>query len=87
MMFFKYIDRYTIEPAPYPLTIDDEDYFTTDESLYNQYGYYRVEYVDYPIDNKQYKIYYIEPTKLQNYIIQDWEELPLSEYLDSLEEE
>ena len=87
-MFFKYIDKYTIEIAPNPLVIEDRHYFTNDERLYNENGYYKLAYIDYPLDGKEYKPYYIQTG---DRIIQGWERIikdePLSDYLESLQEE
>ena len=34
-MFFKIIDKYTLEKAPRPLKIEDKDVFTTSEETHN----------------------------------------------------
>lgn len=82
-MFFEYIDKYTIKSAPSPLKIEGLDIFTNDELVYNNNGFYRVIYNNYPNNNKVYTQIYYPPTPEQNYIVQDWEEvgIPLSEYL------
>lgn len=83
-MFFKYIDEYTVDLAPNPLIIGDLEVFTNDEKIYNQEGYYEMEYLDYPNDGKIYTQRYIAATPLRNTIIQGWKEIdiPLAEILE-----
>ena len=72
MRYYELIDRLTISPAPKPLRIDGQDIFTTDETIYNENGYYRLEREDYPEDEKAYSPYY----EMQGNIIkQKWEEV------------
>ena len=40
--YYEFINRKTIKPAPRPLRIDGEDIITTDETIYNENGYYRL---------------------------------------------
>ena len=70
-MFFKIIDRYTLEKAPRPLKIEDKDVFTTSEEIHNEQGYFRVENAEYPNDDKAYRPIY---TMGEGVILQIWEE-------------
>ena len=72
-MFFKIIDRYTLEKAPRPLKIEDKDVFTTSEEIHNEQGYFRVENAEYPNDDKAYRPIY---TMGEGVILQVWEEIP-----------
>ena len=86
-MFYRIIDKHTIEKAPRPLKIDGKDVFTNDEVIYNSQGYYKLEREEYPDDGREYIPYY----ELEdNIIIQKWEfvveDEPLSEYLDNIQE-
>lgn len=75
-MFFKLIDKYTVEKAPRPLKIEGKDVFTTSEEIHNEQGFYRVVNAEYPNDEKAYRpIYKI----VENAILQEWEEIPESE--------
>lgn len=70
--FYELIDRTQIKLAPHPLRIEGEDIFTTDEQIYNDNGYYRLERDEYPQDEKVYEPYY----ELNgNVIYQHWEEV------------
>ena len=71
MRYYELIDRLTIKNAPRPLRIGDEDIFTTDETIYNANGYYRLEREEYPTDEKEYTPYY---ELIENVIWQKWEE-------------
>ena len=72
MRFYELITRTQIRLAPYPLRIDGKDIFTTDETIYNENGYYRLEREEYPQDEKVYSPYY----EMQGNIIkQKWEEV------------
>lgn len=71
-MFFKFIDKYTVEKAPRPLKIEDKDVFTTSEEIHNEQGYFRVENAEYPNDDKAYRPIY---TMGDNVILQTWEEV------------
>lgn len=71
--FYELISESKIAPAPRPLRIDGEDVFTNDESLYNEYGYYRLERKPYPTDrSKQFQPYY---SLNDNVLVQDWIEV------------
>lgn len=70
--YYELIDKYTIRLAPHPLRIEGEDIFTTDETIYNENGYYRLEREDYPQDEKEYSPYY---ELSGNVITQKWEEV------------
>lgn len=70
-MFFKIIDKYTLEKAPRPLKIEDKDVFTTSEEIHNEQGYFRVENAEYPNDDKAYRPIY---TMGEGVILQIWEE-------------
>lgn len=70
-MFFKFIDKYTVEKAPRPLKIEDKDVFTTSEEIHNEQGYFRVENAEYPNDDKAYRPLY---TMGEGVILQIWEE-------------
>ena len=70
-MFFKFIDKYTLEKAPRPLKIEDKDVFTTSEEIHNEQGYFRVENAEYPNDDKAYRPIY---TMGDGVILQIWEE-------------
>ena len=72
MRFYELITRTQIKSAPYPLRIDGQDIFTTDETIYNENGYYRLEREEYPTDEKVYSPYYILEG---NIIKQKWEEV------------
>ena len=77
-MFYEFINEHEIKKAPKPLKIDGKDVFTVDEKIYNANGYYRLEQLAYPQDEKNYSaIYYLQG----NVIIQDWkkEEIPYKE--------
>ena len=75
-MFFKIIDKYTVEKAPRPLKIEDKDVFTTSEETHNEQGFYRVVNAEYPEDEKAYRPIY---TMGEGGILQTWEEIPNSE--------
>lgn len=70
-MFFKIIDKYTLEKAPRPLKIEDKDVFTTSEEIHNTQGFYRVVETEYPNDDKAYRPIY---TMGEGVILQIWEE-------------
>lgn len=70
--FYEMVNRTQIKNAPRPLRIDGKDIFTTDEKIYNENGYYRLEWEDYPQDEKVYSPYYILEG---NIIKQKWEEV------------
>ena len=46
--------------APYPLTVDGKDIFTTDATIYAAQGYKPVVYTDYPSDEKTYTASWVE---------------------------
>ena len=58
MRLYELISRTQIRIAPRPLRIDGKDIFTTDEKIYNENGYYRLERDEYPQDEKAYEPYY-----------------------------
>ena len=70
--YYRLISRTQIKPAPRPLRIDGQDIFTTDEQIYNDNGYYRLEREEYPEDEKEYTPYY---EVIGNVIWQKWEEV------------
>ena len=72
-MFFKIIDKYTLEKAPRPLKIEDKDVFTTSEEIHNSQGFYKVVETEYPNDDKAYRPLY---TMGEGFILQTWEEIP-----------
>ena len=72
MRFYEVINKNTIKSAPRPLRIDGQDIFTTDEALYNEYGYYRLEREPYPEDETHYHNPYYE--LIDNVIWQKWEQ-------------
>lgn len=75
-MFFKLIDKYTVEKAPRPLKIEGKDVFTTSEEIHNEQGYFRVENAEYPNDDKAYRPVY----KMgEGVILQTWEEIENTE--------
>ena len=76
MIYYEYIDRYTIQLAPRPLRIGDEDVFTNDEKIYNQQGCYRKECDEYPKDEKEYSAWY---ELVENVIHKRWEEIEEAE--------
>ncbi len=78
-MFYKYIDKDNITLAPHPLKVNGRDIFTTDEKIYNEYGYYRLEREDYPQDEKQYSPYY---ELADNIIYQKWEEIEIPDVVE-----
>ena len=79
-MFFKLIDKYTVEKAPKPLRIEGKDVFTNSEGIHNEQGYFRVENAEYPNDDKAYRPVY----KMgEDAIIQTWEEIPESEVAEA----
>lgn len=70
MRFYELINETTIKPSPRPLRIGDKDIFTTDEKIYNDNGYYRLEREDYPEDEEySYSMYY---ELIGNVIYQKW---------------
>lgn len=71
-MYYKLKNRNFIKKAPYPLHIGDRDVFTTDETIYNEQGYYALTRTEYPQDEKSYQPYYEFE---ENKIIQKWEEI------------
>ena len=75
-MFFKLIDKYTVEKAPKPLKIDGKDVFTNCEKTHNVQGYYRVQETEYPADGKVYRPVY---SMCENAILQEWEEMQVVE--------
>ena len=79
--FYEFISREQIKNAPHPLHIGDEDIFTTDESIYNENGYYRLEREEYPQDETHYYTPYYELE--DNVIWQKWEQGELIEEADT----
>ena len=75
-MFFKIIDKYTVEKAPRPLKIEDKDVFTTSEEIHNEQGFYRVVNAEYPQDEKAYRPIY---SMGDGVILQEWEEIDANE--------
>ena len=71
-MFFKIIDKYTVEKAPKPLKIEGQDVFTTSEEIHNSLGFYRVVNAEYPNDEKAYRPIY---SMGEGVIFQTWEEI------------
>lgn len=80
-MFFKFIDKYTVENAPRPLKIEDKDVFTTSEEIHNEQGYFRVENAEYPNDEKAYRPVY---SMGDGVILQEWEEIVYMEELEGI---
>lgn len=78
-MFFKLIDKYTVEKAPRPLHFDGKDVFTTSEEIHNSQGFYKVVETEYPQDEKTYRPVY---TMGEGVILQTWEEVEISGELD-----
>ena len=72
MRYYELINRTQIKPAPRPLRIDGQDIFTTDETIYNENGYYRLEREPYPEDETHYYNPYYE--LIDNVIWQKWEQ-------------
>ena len=81
-MYYKYINRNRLEPAPTPLEeikiVNGEEVkniiFTLDESIYNRFGYYRCEAEEYPDDTEyEYTVYYEEATPSRLYHLKRWE--------------
>lgn len=72
MRFYELITRTQIKSAPRPLRIDGKDIFTTDETIYNENGYYRLEQEPYPKDETHYYNPYYE--LIDNVIWQKWEQ-------------
>lgn len=71
-MFFKLIDKYTVEKAPRPLKIEGKDVFTNSEQTHNEQGFYRVVNAEYPEGEKAYRPVY---TMGEGAITQTWEEV------------
>lgn len=67
-MFYR-LENNTIKRAPSPLLVDGKHIFTTDETIYNAQGYYRLQTADYPDDNNSYEPQY---TLEGNVIVQNW---------------
>ena len=77
-MFFKIIDKHTVEKAHRPLKLDGKDVFTTSEEIHNEQGFYRVVNAEYPNDEKAYRPIY---TMGDGVILQTWEEIENTEEL------
>lgn len=78
-MFYKYINESTIEKAPNPLKIENQDVFTNSEAIHNEQGYYRLITTDYPQDDKVYQpTYSLE----NNVIVQAWVEVAENEFIE-----
>ena len=75
-MFFKIIDKYTVEKAPRPLKIEGKDVFTTSEEIHKEQGFYKVVNAEYPNDSKPYRPIY---TMGEGAIMQTWEEMAMDE--------
>ncbi len=80
-MFFKIIDKYTVEKAPNPLKIDGKDVFTNSEETHNSLDYFKVVETEYPKDDKAYRPIY---TLGENAILREWEELVVNEVEEEL---
>ena len=75
-MFFKLIDKQTVEKAPRPLHIEGKDVFTTNEEIHNEQGFYRVVNAEYPNDEKAYLPIY---SMGEGVILQEWEEVAIEQ--------
>ncbi len=71
-MFFKLIDKYTVEKAPRPLKTEGKDVFTTSSEVHARLGFYKIIETEYPNDEKAYKPIY---TMGDGVILQTWEEV------------
>lgn len=70
-MFYKFIDKNTIQKAPKPLKMGSKDIFTNSEQIHNEREFYRLVNTEYPQDGKTYKpIYTLE----NNVIVKGWVE-------------
>ena len=75
-MFFKLIDKYTVEKAPKPLKIGGKDVFTNSEEVHNNQGFFKVVNSEYPEGDKTYRPIYAMG---EGAIMQTFEEVTASE--------
>lgn len=66
---FNRLENNTITRTPSLLLVDGKHIFTTDETIYNSQGYYRLQTADYPNDDNSYEPQYILEG---NVIVQNW---------------
>ena len=77
-MFYEFINEKRVKKAPRPLKVNGKDVFTTDEEIHNKFGYYRLQEVECPQDEKCYETRYTMNDN-DNVIVQSWVEVAIEE--------
>lgn len=70
-MFYKITEK-GIEKAPKFLLINGKQVFTNSEKLHNEYGYYKLKELPYPIGDGNYQSIYELQDKI---IVKNWEKI------------